>query len=92
MTKAEIVAQICNETGIEKEKALKVVEAFMVVVKDNIVNGEDIFLRGFGTFTTKTRKQKIGRLIKENKSVVVPEHKIPYFKPCEDFKDQFMNK
>jgi len=88
MTKAEIVAQICSETGIEKDKALKVVEAFMVVVKDNIVNGEDIFLRGFGTFTTKTRKQKIGRLIKENKSVVVPEHKIPYFKPCEEFKTQ----
>ena len=88
MTKAEIVAQICSETGIEKDKALKVVEAFMVVVKDNIVNGEDIFLRGFGTFTTKTRKQKIGRLIKENKSVVVPEHKIPYFKPCEEFKAQ----
>ena len=88
MTKAEIVAQICSETGIEKDKALKVVEAFMVVVKDNIVNGEDIFLRGFGTFTTKTRKQKIGRLIKETKSVVVPEHKIPYFKPCEEFKSQ----
>ncbi len=90
MTKAEIVAQICNETGIEKEKALKVVEAFMAVVKDSIVNDEDIFLRGFGTFTTKTRKQKIGRLIKENKSVVVPEHKIPYFKPCEEFKAQLV--
>jgi len=88
MTKAEIVAQISSETGIEKEKALKVVEAFMVVVKNNIIDGEDIFLRGFGTFTTKTRKQKIGRLIKENKSVVVPEHKIPYFKPCEEFKAQ----
>ena len=92
MTKAEIVAQICSETGIEKDKALKVVEAFMVVVKDNIVNGEDIFLRGFGTFTTKTRKQKIGRLIKENKSVVVPEHKIPYFKPADVFKDVLVGK
>ena len=90
MTKAEIVAQICNETGIEKDKALKVVEAFMAIVKNNIVNDEDIFLRGFGTFTTKTRKQKIGRLIKENKSVVVPEHKIPYFKPCEEFKAQLV--
>jgi len=92
MTKAELVAQICNETGIEKEKALKVVEAFMKAVIENTVSGEDIFLRGFGTFTTKVRKEKIGRLIKENKSVVVPEHKIPYFKPCEDFKDQLMNK
>jgi DNA-binding protein HU-beta len=88
MTKAEIVAEISSETGIEKEKALKVLEAFMVVVKNNIAEGEDIFLRGFGTFTTKTRKEKIGRLIKENKSVVVPEHKIPYFKPCEEFKSQ----
>ena len=88
MTKAEIVAEISKMTGIEREKALKAVEAFMVIVKEKTVEGEDVFLRGFGTFTTKTRAQKVGRLIKENKSVVVPEHKIPYFKPCEDYKTQ----
>ncbi|MBQ7142195.1 MAG: HU family DNA-binding protein [Bacteroidaceae bacterium] len=87
MTKAEMVAEISNVTGVEKEKALKVIEAMMVVVKEKTADGEDIFLRGFGTFTTKTRAAKIGRLIKENKSVVVPEHKIPYFKPCEDYKN-----
>ncbi len=87
MTKAEIVAEISRQTGVEKDKALKVVEALMVTIKDQIANGEDIFLRGFGTFTTKIRAAKVGRLIKENKSVVVPEHKIPYFKPCEDFKE-----
>ena len=81
-----MVAEISNVTGVEKEKALKVIEAMMVVVKEKTADGEDIFLRGFGTFTTKTRAAKIGRLIKENKSVVVPEHKIPYFKPCEDYK------
>ena len=88
MTKAEIVSAICKETGVERDKALKVVEALMVVIKDQTAAGEDIFLRGFGTFTTKTRKEKVGRLIKENKSVVVPEHKIPYFKPCEEYKSQ----
>lgn len=82
-----MVAEISNVTGVEKEKALKVIEAMMVVVKEKTADGEDIFLRGFGTFTTKTRAVKIGRLIKENKSVVVPEHKIPYFKPCEDYKN-----
>lgn len=87
MTKAEMVAKISNVTGVEKEKALKVIEAMMVVVKEKTADGEDIFLRGFGTFTTKTRAAKIGRLIKENKSVIVPEHKIPYFKPCEDYKN-----
>lgn len=81
-----MVAEISNVTGVEKEKALKVIEAMMVVVKEKTADGEDIFLRGFGTFTTKTRAAKIGRLIKENKSVIVPEHKIPYFKPCEDYK------
>ena len=86
MTKAEIVNEIAQKTGVEKEKALKVVEALMVVVKEQTAQGEDIFLRGFGTFTTKTRAQKIGRLIKENKSVVVPAHRSPYFKPSDDDK------
>ena len=90
MTKAEIVNEIAQKTGVEKEKALKVVEALMVVVKEQTAQGEDIFLRGFGTFTTKTRAQKIGRLIKENKSVVVPAHRIPYFKPCEEYKQQML--
>ena len=90
MTKAEIVAEISKQTGIEREKALKVIESFMLIVKDQTCNGEEIFLRGFGTFTTKTRAQKMGRIIKENKSIVVPEHKIPYFKPCEEYKTQMM--
>ena len=86
MTKAEIVAEISKMTGVERERALKVIEAMMAIVKDKTANGEDIFLRGFGTFTTNDRAAKVGRLIKENKSVVVPAHKIPYFKPCEDYK------
>lgn len=88
MTKAEIVAEISRQTGIEREKTLNVLEAFMRIVKDQTCSGEDIFLRGFGTFTTKVRARKVGRIIKENKSVEVPEHKIPYFKPCEDYKEQ----
>ena len=89
MTKAEIVAEISKKTGVEREKTLKVIEAMMVVIKEQTANGEDIFLRGFGTFTTKERAAKMGRLIKENKSVIVPAHKIPFFKPCEDYKDMF---
>ncbi|MBR3618294.1 MAG: integration host factor subunit beta [Bacteroidaceae bacterium] len=89
MTKAEIVAEISKQTGVDREKALKVVEAFMVTIKDTTAKGEDVFLRGFGTFTTKSRAAKMGRLIKENKSVVVPAHNIPFFKPCEDYKNMF---
>jgi DNA-binding protein HU-beta len=89
MTKAEIVAEISKQTGVDREKALKVVEAFMVTIKDTTAKGEDVFLRGFGTYTTKSRAAKMGRLIKENKSVVVPANNIPFFKPCEDYKNMF---
>lgn len=88
MTKAELVALISDNTGVEKDKALTVVEAFMDAVKQTIASGENVYLRGFGTFTTKTRAAKVGRLIKKNESVMVPEHKIPYFKPCDVFKKQ----
>ena len=74
MTKAEVIAEISRQTGVEKEKALKVVEALMVVVKEQTKAGEDIFLRGFCTFPTKTRAQKMGRLIKDDQSVLVTEH------------------
>jgi DNA-binding protein HU-beta len=58
----------------------------MEVVKDNISNGENIYLRGFGTFSTKVRAEKAARNISNNTTVVVPEHKIPFFKPSEEFK------
>lgn len=92
MTKAEIVTKISKQTGVDREKVLASVEAFMGIVKESITEGEDIFLRGFGTFTTKTRKQKIGRVITEKRSVIVPEHKIPYFKPCDEFKNLLAEK
>ena len=85
MTKAEMVAEISNVTGVEKEKALKVIEAMMVVVKEKTADGEDIFLRGFGTFTTKTRAAKVARNILANTTVEVPEHKIPAFKASNEF-------
>ena len=90
MTKAEIVAEISRQTGVERDKALRVVEALIINIKNHTVAGEDIFLRGFGTFTTKQRAEKVGRIIKENKSVVVPAHRIPYFKPCEEYKQQML--
>ena len=85
MTQADIVEQISNETGVDKKTVLIVVESFMSTVKSNMVNGEEVFLRGFGSFIIKKRAEKIGRNIGENTSVVIPEHNIPAFKPCKEF-------
>lgn len=85
MTKADIVEQISNETGVDKKTTLIVVESMMSTIKANMVEGNDVFLRGFGSFIVKTRASKVGRNISQNTTVVIPEHNIPAFKPCKEF-------
>jgi DNA-binding protein HU-beta len=85
MTKAEIVEQISEKTGIEKNIVLKTVESFMDTVKVNMVKGENVYLRGFGSFVIKKRAKKTGRNISKNTSVIIPAHNIPSFKPAKDF-------
>ena len=85
MTKADIVNEISKKTGIDKATALVAVEAFMSTVKGSLINGNNVYLRGFGSFITKVRAEKVARNIKKNTSLVVPEHKIPAFKPGREF-------
>lgn len=85
MTKAEIVADIANKTGIEKVAVQAVVESFMESVKDTMIDGENVYLRGFGSFIIKKRAEKTGRNISKNTTIVIPEHKIPAFKPAKSF-------
>ena len=85
MTKAEIVADIANKTGIEKVAVQAVVESFMESVKETMVSGENVYLRGFGSFIIKQRAEKTGRNISKNTTIVIPAHKIPAFKPAKSF-------
>ncbi|MCL2074298.1 MAG: integration host factor subunit beta [Marinilabiliaceae bacterium] len=85
MTKADIVSQISKSTGIEKVTTQKVVEAFMEVVKGNLVKGENVYLRGFGSYIIKKRAEKTARNISKNTTLIVPEHCIPAFKPSKSF-------
>ena len=87
MTKADLVADIAQKTGIEKMAILAVVEEFMAVVKSSLTQGENVYLRGFGTFEVIERKEKTGRNITKGESIVVPAHNIPKFKPAQEFKD-----
>lgn len=85
MTKAEIVAEIANNTGIEKVAVQATVEAFMESVKKALVEGENVYLRGFGSFIVKKRAEKTGRNISRNTTIIIPEHNIPAFKPAKTF-------
>jgi DNA-binding protein HU-beta len=81
MTKADIVAGIADETGLERAEALRAVEAFMNAIKVSLANGQNVYLRGFGSFIVKERAQKTGRNISENTTIIIPAHNIPSFKP-----------
>lgn len=85
MTKAEIVAEVSNKTGIEKVAVQAVVESFMDSVKNSMVNGENVYLRGFGSFIIKERAEKTGRNISKNTTIIIPAHNIPAFKPAKSF-------
>ena len=85
MTKQEIVKQIARETGIEVTTVSAVVEGFMKEVRDAQIRKENVFLRGFGTFLIKHRKEKTARNISKNTTMTVPAHDIPAFKASPDF-------
>ncbi len=85
MTKADIVNEIAKNTGINKEDVLKTVESFMDSVKDSLANGENVYLRGFGSFIVKERAEKTARNISKNVTIKIPAHRIPAFKPSKEF-------
>ena len=92
MTKAEIVAEIANKTGIEKVTVQEVVETFMETVKDTMTKGENVYLRGFGSFIIKKRAEKTGRNISKNETIIIPAHYIPAFKPAKTFVNEVKEK
>ena len=88
MTKAEIVSEIASKTGIDKREVLMVVESLMDTIKITMTNGEEVFLRGFGSFIIKRRAEKTARNISKNTTMIVPAHNIPAFKPAKEFQEK----
>ena len=85
MTKADIVTEIAKKTGVEKVQIQAIVESFMEEIKESMGRGENVYLRGFGSFIIKTRAEKVARNISRNTTITIPEHKIPAFKPAKTF-------
>lgn len=85
MRKADLVTAIAEKTGVQKVDVLVTLESFFKEVKGSLANGENVYVRGFGSFVIKKRAQKVGRHIKENKAIVIAEHYIPAFKPAKIF-------
>ena len=88
MTKSEMINEIVNKTGVDKLSVQTSVEAMMRVIKNTMAKNESIYLRGFGSFVPKKRAEKMGRVIKRNTTILIPEHYVPTFKPSKKFADK----
>ena len=88
MTKAELVNAIASKLGTEKNETQRIVEAFMQEIRASMYKGENVYLRGFGSFIIKARAAKTGRNISKNTSIQIPAHNIPAFKPSKTFVDK----
>ena len=87
MTKIELVRAVCQKTGIDQLTVLAAVEGIVDTIKQALVEKENVYIRGWGTWTLKHRAQKTARNISKNTTLVIEAHDIPYFKPCKEFMD-----
>lgn len=85
MTKQEVAAKVAEGAGISKYQAVNAVEVFMETVIESVESGNDVTLRGFGTFKTVVRRAKKARDISRGETITLPETKKPVFKPCKEF-------
>ncbi|SDF76254.1 DNA-binding protein HU-beta [Mucilaginibacter pineti] len=88
MIRADVIAAIAAKTGIDKEPTEAIVAGFFKVVIASLEKGDNVFVRGFGTFLVKKRAAKVGRNITQNTAIQIPESYIPAFRPGDDFKNE----
>ena len=92
MRKAELITKISDKTCIPKVDVMVALETMFLEIKKSLIVGENIYIRGFGSFVAKKRARKIGQNIQKNTSVVIPEHFIPAFKPAKEFVQEVKTK
>jgi DNA-binding protein HU-beta len=91
MTKADIIKKINEKTMLEKEQISAILESFFKTVKGSMEDGNEIFIRGFGSFIIKQRASKLARNIKANTTVMIEAHVIPQFRPAPEFIEKIKN-
>jgi len=87
MTKADIVDEIADRTGLTKKDVAETVDEFLSAVARSLAAGQHIEIRGFGTFKVKDRKPRLARNPRTGESVPVPARRVPLFRVSKELKD-----
>jgi nucleoid DNA-binding protein len=87
MTKAQIVEEIVQKTGLTKKDVAETVDQFLRAISETLADGKHLEIRGFGTFKVKSRKARMARNPRTGDPVPVPERNVPVFKVSKELKD-----
>lgn len=91
MTKKDIISKVSNKTGIDRDDVSLLFESVVKTIKDSMIEGRNIYIRGFGSFVNKKKAKKIARNISKNTAIIIEPHYYPTFKPSKIFGDKVRN-
>ena len=92
MRKLELINKVSKVTGIDRQDVDETVEATIHTIKQALINGDSVFIRGFGSFVNKKRAKKIARNISTNTALILEAHYVPSFKPSKKFVESVKEK
>ncbi len=87
MNKSELIAAVAEKAGISKKDAETTVSSLLDVIIENVANGEEIRIVGFGTFERRERKERTGSDPRTGEKITIAASKVPAFKPGKSFKE-----
>lgn len=87
MLKSEFVTKISEKTGLTKKDVVAAIDAYNETVIEALKSGDSVPLKGFGTFTTSTRKARTGRNPRSGEQMAIPASVVPRFNPSKTVKD-----
>lgn len=90
VNKKELVSELAKETGTTMKESEKVLNAFIKIVEEELENGGNVRLVGFGSFTVKERAQRKGVDPRTKKPIDIPARKVPKFVPGKELKEKVM--
>ncbi len=89
MTKSELIEIVSNrQDQITRYEAEVVINSVFQAISDALANGNRVELRGFGSFSIRERRDRMGRNPKTGESVYVPSKLVPHFKPGKELRER----
>jgi integration host factor subunit beta len=86
MTKADLVEEIAERTGVSRNHTAVVVDQLLDAVSRALSEGKHLEIRGFGTFKVRERRARRARNPRSGAEVLVPAKLVPVFKPSKELK------